>query len=103
LGLGDQQNRRYPTLVILKNIIQISSGYYFSMALNSTGNVFSFGSNEQGQLGLGDQYNRYTPHHVNISDFIVEISCGGYHVLYLSKSGKIYSNGYGSVNSYLKL
>jgi alpha-tubulin suppressor-like RCC1 family protein len=46
LGLGDEIERKTPTLISsLNNIIQISSGEH-SMVLNNIGQVYSFGKNE---------------------------------------------------------
>jgi alpha-tubulin suppressor-like RCC1 family protein len=57
LGLGDYVQRNTPTIIsILKSIIQVSAGGNnvvanplkggFSLALNKSGNVFSWGSND---------------------------------------------------------
>jgi alpha-tubulin suppressor-like RCC1 family protein len=64
LGLGDEKNRNQPT--IIKNIgigriAAISAGVCHSLIANSEGQVFSFGSNLSGQLGLGDNKNRSIP------------------------------------------
>ena len=45
----------------LTNIIQISSGYTHSLALNNNGQVYAFGNNFAGQLGLGDKKDRNIP------------------------------------------
>jgi alpha-tubulin suppressor-like RCC1 family protein len=46
IGLGDIINRYSPTFInSLFNINKISSGNGFSLALNTSGNVFVFGSN----------------------------------------------------------
>jgi alpha-tubulin suppressor-like RCC1 family protein len=41
------KKRFFPTVVLnIFNIIQISAGCYFSLALNQLGQVFSFGKND---------------------------------------------------------
>jgi alpha-tubulin suppressor-like RCC1 family protein len=46
LGLIDQNNRKFQAfLPSLKDIIQVSTGSYHSLALNNLGQIFSFGSN----------------------------------------------------------
>jgi len=49
-----------------KKITQISTGFQHSLALTSTGQVFSFGRNERGQLGIGHTKLQPTPTQVNI-------------------------------------
>jgi alpha-tubulin suppressor-like RCC1 family protein len=49
LGLGDNIDRNFPTLLNLNNslnIIQICSGGQHSMLLNKNGQVYSFGLNQ---------------------------------------------------------
>jgi alpha-tubulin suppressor-like RCC1 family protein len=44
--MNDYRNRNTINIIpSVSNIIQISSGYYFSILLDNNGNVFSFGSN----------------------------------------------------------
>ncbi|KAK9819719.1 hypothetical protein WJX72_001643 [[Myrmecia] bisecta] len=55
LGLGDTQNRRAPTLVDTLwafPVQQLAAGDSHSAALTSSGFLFTWGSNEKGQLGL---------------------------------------------------
>jgi len=49
-----------------RKIVQISTGFQHSVALTSTGQVFSFGRNERGQLGIGHSKLQTTPAQVNI-------------------------------------
>ena len=45
--------------------------------------IYSFGSNEYGQLGIGNNFDQPTPHKVEFFDKmkINEISCGSYHTI----------------------
>ncbi len=57
---------------------------------------FSWGSNQFGQLGLGDTEIRPKPHRVyeNIENqFVAKVSCGGNHSFFLLQSGDLYSCG----------
>jgi alpha-tubulin suppressor-like RCC1 family protein len=46
LGMNDKNRRYYPTLIpTFNNIKQISTGYYHSMFIINTGEVYSFGHN----------------------------------------------------------
>ena len=44
-----------------------------------SGNLLVFGNNKYGQLGLGDNINRYTPTLLTKDRDIKMIHCGGYH------------------------
>ena len=88
--------------VLRKNDITIPkvvSGQDFTIALKADGTVWSWGYNYYGQLGLGDNSNRYKPTQLNINN-VVDISAGSNHVLLLTKDGKVYSFG---SNSYSQL
>ncbi len=51
-----------PTLIPgLNNITQISAGYNHSLVVDNEGNIYAFGNNSSGQLGLGDPLNRNVP------------------------------------------
>jgi hypothetical protein len=77
----------------------ISCGWGHSMALTECGHVYSWGSNEFGQLGIGNRVNSNEPKFVAIIDenkcnvFIEKISCGSAHSLLLSSDGNIYAFG----------
>ncbi|NBO99244.1 MAG: hypothetical protein EBU90_03835 [Proteobacteria bacterium] len=75
LGTGDNEPRLTPTKIGSKNDwIKINAGNYHSVAVDSTGVLWSFGKNDFGQLGLGDLKNRNSPTKVSgvwesLSDF----------------------------------
>lgn len=65
LGNGEEEDEKtefayYPLKGIdrSKHIVQISCGSDHSFVLTSTGEVYSWGMNFKGQLGLGDLENR---------------------------------------------
>ncbi len=95
LGLGDNNDRNIPTLIPnLDNIAQISGdGGKHSLALTSTGQVYSFGDNNSGKLGLGDEVNRNIPTLIPNLNNIVSISAGGSYSLVLDSFGRVYSFG----------
>jgi alpha-tubulin suppressor-like RCC1 family protein len=119
LGLGNNNNKNIPTLIqyfynndeikINNNeitIIEISAGSYHSLFLTDDGNVYSCGYNYSGQLGLDNNYNQNIPtliksfnndDEIKINNYeitIIEISAGGYHNLFLTDDGYVYSCGY---------
>jgi alpha-tubulin suppressor-like RCC1 family protein len=68
LGLGDNINRSIPTLLNFEfdgNIINISLGEHHSMVLTDKNKIYSFGHNSYGQLGHGDNSNKYVPTLIN--------------------------------------
>jgi hypothetical protein len=62
-------------------IISFCSGYAHNLILKSNGQVYSFGRNLEGQLGLGDNTDRNTP--TFVASGVVKISCGEYHSMIL--------------------
>ena len=62
LGLGNNKNVKSPILVNSlsnKNIIEIAAGWSHSLALTDSGFVYSAGCGKFGELGLGENTNRY--------------------------------------------
>eukprot|EP01156_Anaeramoeba_ignava_P022563 Anaeramoba_ignava/c20794_g3_i2.p1 GENE.c20794_g3_i2~~c20794_g3_i2.p1 ORF type:complete len:859 (-),score=337.64 c20794_g3_i2:45-2471(-) len=79
-------------------IAKISYGFYHSLFLTDEGHVYSSGSNEHGQLGIGDETSKTTfPHLIEslLGRKIVEISAGRTHSMVLSEKGKVYVFGSG--------
>jgi alpha-tubulin suppressor-like RCC1 family protein len=63
LGTGDEVDRNAPIAVqnLPEQIDQIEVGYYHSCALDSSGVMWCWGYNEQGQVGDGSWIDRSTP------------------------------------------
>mmetsp|Transcript_6097 Transcript_6097/g.7518 ORF Transcript_6097/g.7518 Transcript_6097/m.7518 type:complete len:676 (-) Transcript_6097:28-2055(-) len=53
-----------------------ATGYYHSICLDDDGCLWSFGYNNKGQLGLGDNTNRQEPHKIEGLPRILSVSCG---------------------------
>jgi alpha-tubulin suppressor-like RCC1 family protein len=89
---------RWLLLLLLLLITQIQSKCYFS---GSYGNVFGYGNNDDGQLGIGSCcLNKFFPIPVNFSLIIgspclniVSVAAGGYHNMYLTSSRILYTAG----------
>lgn len=108
LGLGKnyktEQQLDKPTLMMKssfhnKEIIQIATGDAHSLALTKKGDVYAWGSNSNGQLGLGIDDNKTydKPHFVNSKLFsgerVIKISAGARHSLALTETGKVFTWG----------
>ena len=77
----------------LPEIARIECGYYHSMCIDVNNNLYVFGDNRYGQLGLGDTDNRFKPmKHPSLSN-IIDISKGGYHSIVKSSNNEIYGFG----------
>ncbi|XP_025915733.1 probable E3 ubiquitin-protein ligase HERC4 isoform X3 [Apteryx rowi] len=77
-------------------IVQVACGYYHSLALSKGSEVFSWGQNKYGQLGLGYEYKKQTSPHVIKSLLgipFAQIAAGGAHSFVLTLSGAIFGWG----------
>ena len=101
-GTFDSVNNRIlsPTLIRefeeIKGITSISCGNYHALALTQQGEVYAWGRNYSGQLGLKHNFSAIKPELVEMPNnvSVKQISCGIYHSLLLTTEGNIYSFGY---------
>jgi alpha-tubulin suppressor-like RCC1 family protein len=84
LGTGNNKSINYPQEFPFLNHKELICGESFNFAICGT-NVFSWGKNDVGQLGLGDTNNRNIPTKVDFFDGknIIQISCGYLHCIAL--------------------
>lgn len=89
-----------PTILPLSTtvaIVQIAAGLHHSVLLTDEGNVYTFGSNQFGQLGLGDFNNRFSPTKVKTDmvtrGSITQIAAGSNHTILLSSLGEVLTFG----------
>ncbi|XP_014307555.1 probable E3 ubiquitin-protein ligase HERC6 [Myotis lucifugus] len=101
LGIGEFKEKIFTPKKIKAldgiKIIQVSCGDYHSLALSEDGQVFSWGKNSHGQLGLGkDIPSQASPQRVRSLEGIplAQVAAGGAHSFALSLSGT--SFGWGS-------
>ncbi|XP_044159252.1 probable E3 ubiquitin-protein ligase HERC6 isoform X2 [Bufo gargarizans] len=104
LGLGQfPQNSRIPRKISVLSdirIIQISCGHFHTVALSEDCNVFSWGKNDFGQLGLGKPMpNQAIPQVVKSLKGVplLQVSAGGSQSFALSMSGIVF--GWGKNNA----
>jgi alpha-tubulin suppressor-like RCC1 family protein len=72
--------------------VLISGGEYFSTAVKSGGQMYAWGNNDWGQLGMGDTTIRYTPTPGLLGN-VVSISAGKEFAVALTTTGLFYSWG----------
>lgn len=107
LGNGTTANQLTPVRCgAITNIVQvsISGAPHHAYAVESNGDLWVWGHNAQGQLGLGDVTNRQTPIlHPSLNNVMKAVAAGGYttagagptgHGLVLRDDGTIWSAGY---------
>jgi alpha-tubulin suppressor-like RCC1 family protein len=104
LGDGTTTNRYSPTLInhpTGDTWISASLGYHHSSsAIDSSGNLYTWGYNKYGQLGDRTTTNRHSPTLIDhpTGDTWISASLGGGHSLALDSSGNLYTwgrNNYG--------
>lgn len=106
VGSGSTANQPIPRRVTgcLQNkvVMNIACGQMCSMAVVDTGEVYVWGYNGNGQLGLGSSGNQPTPCRVAALQGIrvQRVACGYAHTLVLTDEGQIYAWG---ANSYGQL
>ncbi len=81
-------------------VVQIAAGYEQSLALTSTGQLYTFGGNRFGQLGRAANSETTTPNPTptpvglpNAAGPVTAVAAGGFHTLALTSSGLIYAFG----------
>ena len=79
----------------IERIKSISCGLWHALALSQTGNVYCWGSNYMGQLGLNHTNDEYYPKLVRMPNRVPvkQIACGRDFSLLLTYDGTIYSFG----------
>ena len=79
----------------LTNIVAVAAGTTHSMALDGNGNVWTWGGNASGQLGLGNTTQETYAQQVTAISGIVKIGAGASHSLAMTTNGAtVYAWGY---------
>ncbi|XP_074657559.1 RCC1 and BTB domain-containing protein 1-like [Tubulanus polymorphus] len=106
IGSGTTTNQPNPRKIIacigMRTVTAIACGQTSSMCIVDNGDVFGWGYNGNGQLGLGNNINQTNPCRLALPHgvFIMQIACGYAHTLALSDEGCLYAWG---ANSYGQL
>ena len=99
LGIGlDEDTLQYthiPQKVNLPPCKEVSCGIRFAICLSEDGFIYSFGCNNFGQLGIGNNVKSYnTPQKIESLCDVEFIECGGEHVFCKTENNEVYSWGY---------
>ena len=101
LGHGNKDTYLLPTCVsslIDYNFQQLGCGHTMTIALTTSGHVFTMGGTSFGQLGNPSSDGK-TPCLVQdrlVGEFVEEISCGAYHVAVLTSRSEVFTWGRGA-------
>ncbi|XP_042223530.1 X-linked retinitis pigmentosa GTPase regulator-like isoform X2 [Homarus americanus] len=94
LGTGDKEDHTFPVKVLDLEApaVAVAAGCFHSLVLTESGELYIWGSNSEGQLGL-DVDEQLTPALLTLPDPLITISCGYYHTVAVSASGQAYTWG----------
>lgn len=108
LGTGETSDELFPveltalseTLLENEKVVKISCGASFSAFITNIGNLYVWGRNDSGQLGLGDEsqgdmhsaerYPRRIPFFETERTVIRDVTCGENHMVAMADNGAIY-------------
>lgn len=104
LGIGTISNEtRINPVKVMENVKIVRSGKNgFGIILTMSGDLYAFGNNQFGQLGLGTGFN--SDSNTNCTAFptlidlnkqhkIIDVACGAQHTLLLTENGEVFSFG----------
>ena len=82
-------------IITLRNhfIVHVAAGLYYSFALTATEQVFGWGLNDVGQLGLGHLNDRGSPELLTAVSNVKSISCGLSHTILVLQNGSVWASG----------
>ncbi|PON97609.1 Zinc finger, FYVE-type, endofin [Trema orientale] len=100
LGHGDKEARLVPTCVaalVEPNFCRVACGHSLTVALTTSGHVYTMGSPVYGQLG-NPQVDGKLPVRVEgkLKNYVEDIACGAYHVAVLTSRTEVYTWGKGA-------
>ena len=82
----------------LENIVSIAAGYSTSYAVTSDGEVYGWGSNDDGELGQANQSTDPVTYPVKMKKIsnIIQVAAGANHAIMLDVNGNVWATGYNS-------
>uniref|UniRef100_A0A7S2S3X1 Myosin motor domain-containing protein n=1 Tax=Mucochytrium quahogii TaxID=96639 RepID=A0A7S2S3X1_9STRA len=101
-GSGDIATPRHVSRLSSERVCSLSSGRNFMAVVTKLGNIYTWGCNKFGQLGLGDQKDRVVPIKLekDSNRRFAKICCGARHCVAIDVKGTVFvwgSNHYGQL------
>lgn len=97
LGLGeDEMEKKRPTLLSsVKDVVRVCAGGMHNICLTKSGDVYSFGCNDEGALGrdTSEEGSEFTPVKVTLPGKAIQISAGDSHSACLLDDGRVFAWG----------
>ena len=96
LGINSTYNQSSPVQIGALTTwakISKSTSLGFFLAITTSGTLYAWGANANGQLGLGDTTRRSSPVQVGALTTWLSVACGGYHTLAITTSGTLWAWG----------
>ncbi|PNI20537.1 RCC1 isoform 9, partial [Pan troglodytes] len=94
LGLGENvMERKKPALVsIPEDVVQAEAGGMHTVCLSKSGQVYSFGCNDEGALGRDTSVegSEMVPGKVELQEKVVQVSAGDSHTAALTDDGRVF-------------
>nr|XP_024364805.1 ultraviolet-B receptor UVR8-like isoform X2 [Physcomitrium patens] len=101
IGQGSTEDELSPSHVSTLqglSIVGIAAGLWHTLCITNTGDVYSFGGNQFGQLGVGGNNAELSPRLIDApllgDELSVAVACGARHSVVLTGSGKIFAWGW---------
>ncbi len=98
LGIGNNQVQPIPQKVQVDGVTSWKSGatgFLHSLAITNTGELYAWGFNIHGQLGLGNNTNQNTPQKVQVDGVTgwKNVVAGNFHTAAITNTGELYTWG----------
>uniref|UniRef100_UPI00398E816E regulator of chromosome condensation isoform X3 n=1 Tax=Pristiophorus japonicus TaxID=55135 RepID=UPI00398E816E len=95
LGLGENVlERKKPAFVKLlpEKMVQVEAGGMHTVCLGLTGNIYTFGCNDEGALGrdTSQEGSDMVPVRITLNEHVVQVSAGDSHTAALTDLGRVY-------------
>ncbi|XP_044626121.1 regulator of chromosome condensation isoform X4 [Equus asinus] len=94
LGLGENVlERKKPALVAIpEDVVQAEAGGMHTVCLSKSGQVYSFGCNDEGALGRDTSVegSEMVPGKVELQEKVVQVSAGDSHTAALTEDGRVF-------------
>jgi alpha-tubulin suppressor-like RCC1 family protein len=95
LGIQTCENIYNPLkhILLTTKIVSIACGANYTIVISDSGQLYAWGHNNYGQLGLGDTAQRSIPELIPLPDKITDIACSHYHNLAIAEDGSLWAWG----------